>query len=59
MNMIELLRKNRSYRRFESTPVTERELEELIEAASLTASAGNWQQLRFWQAARSFSRYSQ
>lgn len=47
MNMIELLKKNRSYRRFGERAVTERELDVLIEAASLTASAGNLQQLRF------------
>ena len=47
MNMIELLRKNRSYRRFGDRAVTEQELNLLIEAASLTASAGNLQQLRF------------
>lgn len=47
MNMIELLRKNRSYRRFAARAITERELDTLIEAASLTASAGNLQQLRF------------
>ena len=47
MNMIELLRNNRSYRRFGDRAVTEQELNLLIEAASLTASAGNLQQLRF------------
>jgi nitroreductase len=47
MNMIELLRKNRSYRRFGDRAVTEQELDLLIEAASLTASAGSLQQLRF------------
>ena len=47
MNMIELLRNNRSYRRFGDRAVTEQELGFLIEAASLTASAGNLQQLRF------------
>lgn len=47
MNMIELLRNNRSYRRFGDRAVTEQELNLLIKAASLTASAGNLQQLRF------------
>ena len=47
MSMIELLKSNRSYRRFGDRAVTAYELSLLIEAASLTASAGNLQQLRF------------
>ncbi|MBR0443065.1 MAG: nitroreductase family protein [Clostridia bacterium] len=45
--MLALLKKNRSYRRFGKTAVTREQLDTLISAASLTASAANLQQLRF------------
>ncbi len=47
MDMLELLTQNRSYRRFTDRAVADHEMEALIIAASLTASAGNLQQIRF------------
>ncbi len=47
MDMLELLTANRSYRRFTHRAVREYELEAMIIAAGLTASAANLQQLRF------------
>lgn len=47
MNVMGLIKRNRSRRRFTDRAVSESELHTLIEAASLTGSAGNLQQLRF------------
>lgn len=47
MNMLKLLEKNRSYRRFTDRTITDEQMNTLITAASLTASAANLQQLRF------------
>lgn len=47
MEMLDRITKNRSYRRFTNRAVAAHELDTLIKAASLTASAGNLQQLRF------------
>ena len=47
MDMLELLTTTRSYRRFTDRAIENYEMEALIIAASLTASAGNLQQLRF------------
>lgn len=45
--MTELLRGNRSYRRYTDRAVTEEELSCLVEAAALCGSAGNLQRLRY------------
>lgn len=45
--MLNLLSENRSYRRFGSRRVSMREMTVLVEAARLSPSAGNLQQLRF------------
>ena len=47
MNVLQLLKTNRSYRRFEPRRVKADELETLVEAARMTASGANLQQLRF------------
>ena len=47
MNVLQLLKTNRSYRRFEAREIQADELQTLIEAARLTASGANLQQLRF------------
>ncbi len=47
MKTLQLLKDNRSYRRFEPRAIEPEELETLIEAARLTASGANLQQLRF------------
>lgn len=47
MSMLKLLEKNRSYRRFTNRAIQKSEMDALMCAASLTASAGNLQQLRF------------
>lgn len=47
MEMLDRLTQNRSYRRFTDRAVADHEMDMLIKAASLTASAGNLQQLRF------------
>lgn len=47
MDMLERLKINRSYRRFTARKIEMHELETLITAAGLTASAANLQQLRF------------
>ncbi len=49
MDLKELIIRNRSYRRFSQTPRPSRMLlEELVNAARLTASGGNRQPLRYW-----------
>lgn len=47
MKTLQLLKDNRSYRRFEPRAIEPEELATLIEAARLTASGANLQQLRF------------
>ena len=47
MKTLQLLKDNRSYRRFEPRPIEPDELATLIEAARLCGSAANLQQLRF------------
>ncbi len=46
-----LIRKNRSYRRFDAqTPISRETLRELVELARLSASGANRQPLKFWLA---------
>ncbi len=47
MKVIEAIRKRRSIRRFEATPLTEEQIERLIEAARLAPSGCNVQPWRF------------
>jgi len=47
MNMLELVRATRSFRRFEPKDISLEELRELVNLARLTASAGNKQPLRY------------
>lgn len=48
MNLLELVTKNRNYRRFQqSEPVTTEQLRSLVELARLSPSAGNLQPLKF------------
>lgn len=48
MSIIDLIRKNRSYRRFdEQVQISENELKELVAAARITASGANLQPLRY------------
>jgi nitroreductase len=48
MDILEIIKKNRSYRKFiQNEPVSHRELESMIEAARLSASAANRQPLKY------------
>ncbi|HXK50446.1 MAG TPA: nitroreductase family protein [Clostridiales bacterium] len=48
MNLLEIVKKNRSYRRFyQETKIDRKTLEELVELARFSASGGNMQPLRF------------
>ncbi len=48
MNFLELVKRNRSYRRFfQDEKITKKTLEELVELARFSASGGNMQPLRF------------
>ena len=47
MELMELLKTRRTYRRFEQRPIPDRDLEAILESARYASSAGNRQPLRY------------